>query len=633
MLQAIYRIPFRIYLIVVMAAALAASLSYLLLSHMVDASYEMRQEALADNMDIAVSVLEDFHARAEAGEIPTAEAREQAFSLIGAMRFGAEGNGYFVIQDEEMQMLMHPILTDLVGQDQSGLTDSHGLRITQVITERALAEGEGAQRYWFAKPGSDVPEEKLGYFRHFEPWGVVLTTGDYVSDIRAGMDNLRAFVSVALAIGVAALIAVSAMLARSVTRPLSRFMESMRAVSEGDYDQDIPVARRRDEIGHLGRDLLSFRDRLRESDGITRQRERESVEQARVVSELRTAMERLSRGDLSHTIETEFPTEYEGLRQDFNETVTTLDELITSVVENARGIHSRAEEISSASVDLSRRTESQAATLEETAAAMDELTASVGSASENAAGVATAVDAARSNAEHSGEVVEQSIRVMDQIKQSSDSILRIISLIDDIAFQTNLLALNAGVEAARAGESGRGFAVVASEVRALAQRSSDAAKEISQLINESSGHVEAGVTQVHRTGEALEDIVKRVTSVAELIRGIADGAKEQSAGISEINVGVTQLDQVTQQNAAMVEQTTAASMALKEDAGILSGLMAHFQLRDLPQNVIEHDAGPTASQATGWESEMEVDPVPLLPAPQPKVATASGGGGSTWQDF
>ena len=154
-------------------------------------------------------VRDEVHARAEAGEIPTDEARERAFSLIGAMRFGAEGNGYFVVQDEGMRMIMHPILPDMVGQDQSGLTDSNGLKITQVITERALAEGEGAQRYFFAKPGSDVPEEKLGYFRHFEPWGLVLTIGDYVSDIRAKMDKLRAFVIAALLVAIAALSSVA----------------------------------------------------------------------------------------------------------------------------------------------------------------------------------------------------------------------------------------------------------------------------------------------------------------------------------------------------------------------------------------------------------------------------------------
>ncbi|KIC35150.1 methyl-accepting chemotaxis protein, partial [Leisingera sp. ANG-M7] len=243
---------------------------------------------------------------------------------------------------------------------------------------------------------------------------------------------------------------------------------------------------------------------------------------------------------------------------------------VEQVIAAAASIRNGASEISQASDDLSHRTESQAATLEQTAAALDELTASVKSAAEGARSVEATMEDAKQEARNSGEVVQSAVSAMTEIEESSNKISQIISVIDDIAFQTNLLALNAGVEAARAGEAGRGFAVVASEVRALAQRSSDAAMEIKTLISDSSGQVARGVDLVGKAGDALQSIVSQVTHISQLVSGIAEGAAEQSTGLNEINTGVTQLDQVTQQNAAMVEEATAAGHMLKTDAGKLA---------------------------------------------------------------
>ncbi|MVO18740.1 methyl-accepting chemotaxis protein, partial [Parasedimentitalea huanghaiensis] len=235
-------------------------------------------------------------------------------------------------------------------------------------------------------------------------------------------------------------------------------------------------------------------------------------------------------------------------------------------------------EISQASDDLSQRTESQAATLEQTAAALEEMTTSVKSASEGARSVEGIVNEAKSEAEASGTVVQNAVSAMTEIEDSARHISQIISVIDDIAFQTNLLALNAGVEAARAGEAGRGFAVVASEVRALAQRSSDAAMEIKTLIGDSSKQVEQGVDLVGKAGTALNSIVERVSHISQLVSEMAVGTSEQSTGLGEINLGVTQLDQVTQQNAAMVEEATAASHLLNTDANKLAKLVSHFNI-------------------------------------------------------
>ena len=242
----------------------------------------------------------------------------------------------------------------------------------------------------------------------------------------------------------------------------------------------------------------------------------------------------------------------------------------------SRSIRSRADDISTASEDLSRRTENQAATLEQTAAALDELTTSIRAAAKGAREVETIVQSARGEAEDSGKVVMSAVEAMNGIERSSDQISRIIGVIDDIAFQTNLLALNAGVEAARAGESGRGFAVVASEVRALAQRSSEASKEIKELITTSTQLVGRGVDAVGSAGQALTLMVDRVSHISTLVSDIATGAAQQSTALGEVNTGVTQLDQVTQRNAAMVEQSMTATQSLQQEALGLDALMANF---------------------------------------------------------
>ncbi|MGC9420812.1 MAG: methyl-accepting chemotaxis protein, partial [Rhodovulum sp.] len=397
---------------------------------------------------------------------------------------------------------------------------------------------------------------------------------EYLANLAAFRNATIGFVSVGLLVAVA----ISLLAARGITRPLAGFVTAMKGVSEGRYDTEIAVADRGDEIGLLGRTLVAFRDRLAASDELAAQREEDRVQQDQVVRDLSAAMQTLADGDLTRTLDTPFPGDYEQLRADFNATVANLKELMGAVVDNAAEIGTRADEIASASDDLSQRTENQAATLEETAAALDELTGSVRAADEGAAEVETIVRNAQADAETSGQVVADAVGAMSQIKQSSEAIAQIIGVIDDIAFQTNLLALNAGVEAARAGDAGRGFAVVASEVRSLAQSSSDAAKEIKQLILESAGHVESGVDLVNRAGSALRDIVDRVGTISEHVSEIASGAREQSVGLGEINVGVTQLDQVTQQNAAMVEEATAASVTLKREAESLRQQVGRFRL-------------------------------------------------------
>ena len=375
-------------------------------------------------------------------------------------------------------------------------------------------------------------------------------------------------------------------------------------------------------------------------------RARMQAEQQHVVEALRVNLRKLSDGDLSSRIDDAFSSEYEQLRADFNAATTNLRAAMLTVIENSIAIETEALEISGAAEDLSRRTETQAATLEETAAALDQLTSSVTSSSQGAHDANRVVLEARQKATSSGIVVQQAVDAMGEIESSSSQISKIISVIDDIAFQTNLLALNAGVEAARAGEAGRGFAVVASEVRALAQRSSEAAREIDRLISASTDHVQRGVGLVGEAGTALDGILASVIDIAGRVSEIATSAQEQSAGLAEINTAVNALDQVTQQNAAMFEQTTAASHSLKRGALVLSDTVAKFKTggEDAPQprgaratprkpDAPDVSDNPAKSARDGWYDKGDTPDAP--PRTSPAKRSVNGGltDGADWEDF
>jgi len=303
-------------------------------------------------------------------------------------------------------------------------------------------------------------------------------------------------------------------------------------------------------------------------------------QQAIVNASFGAALQKLAAGDFTYRLAGDIPPEYTGLRENFNASVRQLMETLQAVSGAANEIHAGATEMSRATDDLSRRTEQQAASLEETAAALDEITTTVRHSADGASRARSIVGAARQEAEDGGVVVEEAVAAMSAIAESSREVGQIVSVIDEIAFQTNLLALNAGVEAARAGDAGRGFAVVASEVRALAQRSAEAAKEIKALISNSSGEVDRGVDLVNRTGVLLSQILGRVTEIDGAVEGIAHSAVEQSSGLGQINVAINHMDQVTQQNAAMVEESTAASHTLAQEATSLSKLVMKFRVEE-----------------------------------------------------
>lgn len=339
-----------------------------------------------------------------------------------------------------------------------------------------------------------------------------------------------------------------------------------------------PVANGRGQVVKcllLGSDVTQAVETLAAAEAV---RSADLARQQQVVEALRDSLAHLSEGDLTSTILTPFPSDYETLRHDYNAATARLREAMQAVLENSDLIRAESGGIAQAAVNLSHRTEQQAATLEETAAALNQLTASVKSAAERTQHANDLVANARHSAETSGKVVNEAVDAMGEIADSSTKISRITSVIEEISFQTNLLALNAGVEAARAGEAGRGFAVVASEVRALAQRSSDAAREIAALISASSGQVKRGVDLVGQAGNALGGIRGSVEEIVGFMSEIAASTAEQSVGLTQVNAAVMQLDQVTQQNAAMFEQTSAASQSLVRESDGLNAAMARFCL-------------------------------------------------------
>ncbi len=367
------------------------------------------------------------------------------------------------------------------------------------------------------------------------------------------------------------------------------------------------------------------------------------------VEQIATGLSQLAEGNLEQRIQTEFIPTLEPLRVDFNASLAALEQSMLAVSGNTQAIRASAGEISTAADDLSRRTEQQASSLEETAAALEEITVTVKKTAEGARHARDIVSTAKVDADKSGEVVREAMTAMTGIDKSSKQISEIIGVIDEIAFQTNLLALNAGVEAARAGDAGRGFAVVASEVRALAQRSAQAAKEIKGLISTSTGQVDQGVRLVTRTGEALERIVAQVVEINTVIADIAASAQEQSTGLEQVNTAVNEMDRVTQKNAAMVEEMTAAPHGLAGESEELGQLVARYQigqsdddpLRNELKKAVPHafrESAKTVAPAVLAQARAKANPTrrPALKAVVngPTMRAPAGGGvDASWTEF
>ena len=406
---------------------------------------------------------------------------------------------------------------------------------------------------------------------------------ELVAEAEANYDTSH-WIVIGTVIGVALLtVAMLMLLVRVIARPVGAMSGLLGKLAAGERSVAIPATEARDEVGDMMRAAVALRDQLAQAD-------RQKGEQAAlIVSTIGTGMQALAAGDLTARIDVALDEPFASLVTDFNHAMTQMEQAMIAVRGVAEGLRAASGEIRSASEDLSQRTEQQAASLEETAASMHQITDMVGRSASDAKRADTVAVDASSAAQSGGQVVREAVAAMSGIERSSQEISEIISVIDGIAFQTNLLALNAGVEAARAGDAGKGFAVVASEVRALAQRSADAAKDVKSRIIASNEQIESGVELVAETGRSLELIIGRVEEIKELIGRLANSAEQQAGGLGQVNVAVDEMDDVTQRNAAMVEETAAAARELTSKADELTAHVSRFQIR-----AASHVASPIA---------------------------------------
>jgi methyl-accepting chemotaxis protein len=425
-----------------------------------------------------------------------------------------DGQNYFWVNDMQVRILMHPT-TRLEGQDGSGITDPNGLHLFSEATRVAKTQGSGFLGYMWPKPGSAEPEPKVSYVKAVPGWGWVIGSGVYMDSVEAVFwPRVLEFSGTAVLLS-GVLMLVGHLVSRSIRAPLARAVALADTVAAGDLTTVIDV-RGNDETARLLRALREMNASL-----------------SGIVGEVDTGI---------------------------------------------RTIASASTEIANGNQDLSSRTEQQAGALEETAATMEELTGAVQQNAANARHASTLASNASEVAQRGGAVVGQVVETMASIQESARRIADIIGVIDGIAFQTNILALNAAVEAARAGEQGRGFAVVAQEVRSLAQRSAGAAKEIKALIDDSVGKVDGGSTLVAQAGGTMREIVASIRQVNDIIGEIAAASEQQQDGIAQVNRAIAEMDDATQQNAALVEQAAAAASAMNGQAQRLHEVFSVFKV-------------------------------------------------------
>ncbi|SES26760.1 methyl-accepting chemotaxis protein [Rhizobium sp. NFR03] len=536
-----------------------------------------------------------------------------------------------------------------------------GLRSFELLTEkRSIAIAEAFQKKGGGELNDDEKDAAIAIVPAAESKKIADDTAVSIDQAKknatrftaGAKESLNATVAqantVALAIGLAIVLVLTLsafILIKSVGQPIRIMTQAMRKLAEGHTDIDLAYTNRKDEIGDMAGAVEVFRKaainntRLeQEADAARLQAETDRVRMAadaeataRVLLQeatagLATGLRRLAAGDLGFQLNDAFAPDFEALRHDLNGAIEQLAETMRAVAGASTQIDTGTREISASTEDLSKRTEQQAASLEETAAALDEITVNVTNASKRAEEARKIALLANESAAQSGAVVANAVDAMQKIEQSSNEISNIIGVIDEIAFQTNLLALNAGVEAARAGDAGKGFAVVAQEVRELAQRSAKAAKEIKDLIRNSSQEVQSGVKLVSDTGEALKTIEGYIVTVNQHMDAIATSAREQSVGLAEVNTAVNQMDQVTQQNAAMVEESNAASATLAGEAQRLRELISQFQLGGALRQT-------ASAMAAGASHRPVASPAKRLAG---KVAQAFSGNAATkqtWEDF
>jgi methyl-accepting chemotaxis protein len=553
-----------------------------------------RQRQVQTAVEVAAGYADALQSDVEKGRMTQDQAVARFVEMTAARHYG-EGGYFFAFTADRGIYLINGANPKAVGSDGMQLVDPKGRHFIRDAIEMVRRSGSGFFEVQYPRPGTTTPVRKINYAKLVPALNVVVASGLFVDDVDATLVQ-QAIVLGALMLPVLLLcVGWSVLVGRSVSGGVKRLAAAMTSLAGGDLASTVTGVARRDEIGGMAKTVQVFKDGLLRARALEASAAeaaeaarlvRERAEQERdaaagqvqaVVSALAAGLSGLASGNLTCQIPGPFASEYERLRLDFNTAAEQLHSVISHIAADTQAITEGTSEITTAADDLSRRTEQQAASLEQTAAAVSEITSTVRQTAEGARQAQAVVASAQTGAERSGQVVHDAVAAMTAIEQSAAQITQIIGVIDEIAFQTNLLALNAGVEAARAGDAGRGFAVVASEVRALAQRSAEAAKEIKGLISTSTQLVGRGVALVGETGRSLATFVSQVDQIKAVVAEIAASAQAEASTLTEVNTAISRMDQMTQQNAAMVEQSAAACHNLSSQAAELKRLTGHFQ--------------------------------------------------------
>ena len=621
-------IAMRIYVLVALALITLGLMAFMSITQLNSTRQDLRQAELVSITDSAQSIVKAQFELSQAGGATVKEAQLAAKEALRAMRY--RGNEYMFVFDDTGVMLMHPMKPVLENTNQLGLEDPNGKKIFQEMINVTKADGAGFVDYLWPRGQEVEPVEKLSYSTYFQPWGWIIGTGIYIDDLkRAAFDTMVMQAAIGGGISLVVLLLAS-LIARSITKPVAKLTGTMRSLVGGDFDVEVDGQNRRDEIGDMARAVEVFRENGLKVANMT------EAEAARIIAEeqqRRTMMTELQgafgdvvdsaiAGDFTKRVDAEFPDpelntlagsvnslvatverglnetghvlkalantdltermtgDYKGafaaLQSDTNAVADRLTDVVDRLRNTSQSLRTATGEILAGANDLSERTTKQAATIEETSAAMEQLASTVLQNADRAKDASVNASKVTQTAEEGGQVMEKANQAMTAIETSSGKISNIIGMIDDIAFQTNLLALNASVEAARAGDAGKGFAVVAVEVRRLAQSAASASADVKVLIEQSAGEVDLGSRLVSDAAARLTSMLDAARANNQLMEGIARESREQASAIEEVTVAVRLMDEMTQHNAALVEETNAAIEQTEGQASELDEIVAVF---------------------------------------------------------